>query len=51
MGKKKPRLPEPQPPKKAKRADEDVLADIVILRGLALRLGAERVIDLVRHFK
>jgi hypothetical protein len=32
-------------------SDDDLVADIVILRGLVQRLGAERVIRLVKHFE
>ena len=30
---------------------DDMITDIVILRGLVQRLGAERVIRLVKHFE
>jgi hypothetical protein len=52
----KPRRPaQPRAGKATKKAanpsDEDILADIVILRGLVQRLGAARVIHLVKHFE
>jgi hypothetical protein len=36
---------------KGEPSDDDMVADIVLLRGLVQRLGAERVIRLVKHFE
>jgi len=40
-----------RPLRKAQSSDEDVLADIVVLRDIVKRLGPDRVIDLVKHFR